>query len=52
MEKIFCLNRRRLYRFRDREVLERVRNLTREEITQHSNPDFKIKIVPDARAFG
>ena len=33
--------------FKDTEVLKRCRNLTVEELTQHSNPDFKIKIVPE-----
>lgn len=33
--------------FRDREAVERVRKITREEITQHANPDFKITVVPD-----
>lgn len=32
--------------FKDQEVLERVRNIPREKMEQHSNPDFKIKIVP------
>ena len=31
--------------FKDKEVLERCRNLTREELVQHPNPDFKINIV-------
>ena len=33
--------------FRDKEVLERVRNIKREDMEQHENPEFKIKIVPD-----
>ncbi|NLC68907.1 MAG: hypothetical protein GX754_09070 [Clostridiaceae bacterium] len=33
--------------FRDKEVLERVRNIKRKDIEKHSNPDFKIKVVPD-----
>ncbi len=33
--------------FTDREVLERVRNIKREDMEKHPNPDFKIKIVPD-----
>lgn len=32
--------------FRDKEVLERVRNIKREDMEKHPNPDFKIKIVP------
>jgi len=33
--------------FKDKEVLERVRNIKREDIEKHPNPDFKIKVVPD-----
>lgn len=33
--------------FRDKETLERVRNIKREDIEKHPNPDFKIKVVPD-----
>jgi len=33
--------------FKDKDVLERVRNIPREEMEKHDNPDFKIKIVPD-----
>lgn len=33
--------------FRDQEVLERVRKITREEIDQHPNPDFRIRVVKD-----
>jgi glucosamine-6-phosphate deaminase len=36
--------------FRDKEVLERVRNIKREDMEKHPNPDFKIKIVPDFSA--
>ena len=34
--------------FRDREVLDRVRRIKREDMARHANPDFKIHIVPDA----
>jgi len=34
--------------FRDTRVIDRVRNIKREDITKHPNPDFKIKVVPDA----
>ncbi len=34
--------------FRDKEVIERVRNIKREDITKHPNPDFKIRVVPDS----
>jgi glucosamine-6-phosphate deaminase len=32
--------------FRDLEVIERCRNLTREELVEHPNPDFNIQILP------
>lgn len=34
--------------YRDKKVLERVRSIKREDIEKHKNPDFKIKVVPDA----
>jgi len=34
--------------FRDEEVLERCRRIRREDIEKHPNPDFKIRVVPDA----
>ena len=34
--------------FRDTEVLERVRHISRDQIEQHSNPDFCITVMPDA----
>ncbi len=36
--------------YKNKEVLERVRNMSGEELTKHSNPDFKIQIVPDTNA--
>jgi glucosamine-6-phosphate deaminase len=33
--------------FRDVEVLERVRRIKRGEITEHPNPEFRIRVVPD-----
>ena len=33
--------------FRDKEVIERVKNIKRADIEKHSNPDFKIKVIPD-----
>ena len=32
----------------DKEVLERVRNIKREDIEKHPNPDLKIRVVPDS----
>jgi 6-phosphogluconolactonase/glucosamine-6-phosphate isomerase/deaminase len=34
--------------FRDTEAIERVIAIKREDIEQHSNPDFRIKVYPDA----
>jgi glucosamine-6-phosphate deaminase len=33
--------------FRDREVLERIRKIKKEDIARHPNPEFKIKVVRD-----
>lgn len=33
--------------FRDKKVLDRVRDIKRENIAKHSNPDFKIRILPE-----
>lgn len=37
--------------FRDTAACERVRRITKEEITQHSNPDFKIRVIDDTGDF-
>jgi len=34
--------------FRDKEVLERVRKIKREDITRHPNPDFRIQVIKDS----
>ena len=34
--------------FRDKEICERIRNIKREDITKHPNPDLKIRIVKDS----
>lgn len=36
--------------FRDTQVLERVRNIPREEMEKHWNPEFRIKIVPEVNS--
>jgi glucosamine-6-phosphate deaminase len=41
----------RFISFRDRAACERVRRITRDELTNHSNPDFRISIVDDHGAF-
>ncbi len=33
--------------YKNKEILEKVRKMSGEELTKHSNPDFKIKIVSD-----
>ena len=34
--------------FRDRKAIERARKIKRKDIEKHPNPDFKIRVVPDA----
>ncbi|MCK9508748.1 MAG: hypothetical protein M0Q54_09965 [Pigmentiphaga sp.] len=34
--------------FRDKEEIDRVAKISRQDIEKHENPDFKIKVVPDA----
>jgi len=34
--------------FRDKAVVERVRAIPRAKLTEHANPDFRIRILPDA----
>lgn len=34
--------------YRDKKVIERVRKITRKQIEKHDNPDYKIRVVPDA----
>ncbi|MCK5863279.1 MAG: hypothetical protein KAH38_12395 [Candidatus Hydrogenedentes bacterium] len=34
--------------FRDKEAVARVRAITREDITKHSNPDLNIQVIPEA----
>ena len=33
--------------FQDAAEAERVRNIRKEDLTKHSNPEFKIRIIPD-----
>lgn len=37
--------------FRDAAVCERVRQISREDITKHPNPDFKIRVIDDPMEF-
>ena len=48
MEQKFVFEPAPFVPMRDKEVLERCRSIKREEMEKHPNPDFKIKIVPDA----
>jgi glucosamine-6-phosphate deaminase len=41
----------RFISFRDREACERVRRISRSELTQHANPDFRIRVVDDPKGF-
>ena len=50
MKKDFVFEPAEWIPFRDKEVLERVRNIKREDMERHENPDFKIKIVSDVGA--
>jgi glucosamine-6-phosphate deaminase len=34
--------------FKDRKVCERVRNIKKEDITKHQNPDLKIRVIKDS----
>ena len=34
--------------FRDSKICEKVRNIKKEDITKHTNPDFKIKVMKDS----
>jgi glucosamine-6-phosphate deaminase len=37
--------------FRDQHVCQQVRHIKREDITRHSNPDFRIQVIEDRAAF-
>ncbi len=37
--------------FRDKEAIARARAIRREDITHHSNPDYRIRVLPDAEIF-
>src|SRR6266852_4204048 len=41
----------RFISFRDLEACERVRRITRAELTKHPNPDFRISVHDEAPAF-
>jgi len=37
--------------FRDKEVCERVRRIKKEDLPNHPNPDFKIRIIEEPQQF-
>ena len=37
--------------FRDKEAIARARAIRREDITRHDNPDYRIRVLPDAEIF-
>ena len=37
--------------FRDTDVLQRVRGITRDQITNHPNPDFEVRVIDDPLEF-
>jgi len=45
--KEFDFNPSQWVPFRDKAILDRIRNIKREDITKHPNPRFKIKVVKD-----
>ncbi len=45
--KEFDFNPSQRVPFRDKAILDRIRNIKREDITKHPNPRFKIKVVKD-----
>lgn len=50
METTFRYSPSKWVPFRDQAVLEKVRNVKKEELTQHPNPKLKIRIVKDDEA--
>lgn len=47
MTKVFDFEPAPWIPFRDKEVLEKCRNIKREDMEKHSNPDFKIRIMQE-----
>jgi glucosamine-6-phosphate deaminase len=47
----FTYDLARFIDFRDVEACARVRRISRAELTEHANPDFRIRIIDDAAAF-
>ena len=47
----FAYDLARFIDFRDADACDRVRRIRREELTEHPNPEFKIRVVDDAAEF-
>ena len=47
-ESLFDFNPSQWVPFKDKKEIDRVANIKREDLEKHSNPDFKIKVVPDS----
>ena len=47
-ESLFDFNPSQWVPFKDKKEIERVLKIKREDIEKHSNPEFKIRVVPDA----
>ncbi len=48
MSKPFTFEPSRWVPFRDRQAVQRCRAISRNELTRHANPDYQIRIIPDA----
>jgi glucosamine-6-phosphate deaminase len=48
MKQMFTFKPATCIPFRDTKVIQRVRNIKRKDFTRHSNPDFRIQVLPDA----
>jgi len=47
-KSVFKFNPSEWVPFKDRKVIEKVLKIKREDIEKHPNPDFKIRVIPDA----
>jgi glucosamine-6-phosphate deaminase len=47
----FMYDLARFIDFRDLEACERARRITREQLTEHANPDFRVRIIDEPKEF-
>jgi glucosamine-6-phosphate deaminase len=47
----FAFDLSKFITYRDREVCERVRRIRKQEICNHSNRDFRIRVIEDSKTF-